>query len=185
MCPVAWNACHSLPGLVTFSRNMAGNLHYSTWLDTFKSFVIDVVCFALPFDTLISRSMLVAQSCLTLCDPMDCSPPGSSVHGILQARTLEWVAIPLSRGISHTQRVNPALPHCRQVLYHWNHQGYLQNLLFHVRCEFGVWMTLRSMARSSCGSFYASFRESHQCFSKVWPGHPCRSPQGLVKRAAS
>ena len=35
---------------------------------------------------------LVAQSCLTLCDPMDCSPPGSSVHGILQARTLEWVA---------------------------------------------------------------------------------------------
>ena len=32
------------------------------------------------------------QSCPTLCDPMDCSPPGSSVHGILQARTLEWVA---------------------------------------------------------------------------------------------
>ena len=41
---------------------------------------------------------LVAQSCLTLCDPMDCSPPGSSVHGILQARTLGWVAIPSSRG---------------------------------------------------------------------------------------
>ena len=36
---------------------------------------------------------LVSQSCLTLCNPMDCSPPGSSVHGILQARTLEWVAI--------------------------------------------------------------------------------------------
>ena len=34
-----------------------------------------------------------AQSCLTLCDPMDCSPPGSSVHGIFQARILEWVAI--------------------------------------------------------------------------------------------
>ena len=42
----------------------------------------------------------VAQSCLTLCDPMDCSPPGSSVHGILQARTLEWVAMPSSRGSS-------------------------------------------------------------------------------------
>ena len=40
------------------------------------------------------------QSCLTLCDPMDCSPPGSSVHGILQARILEWVAISLSRGSS-------------------------------------------------------------------------------------
>ena len=35
----------------------------------------------------------VTQSCPTLCDPMDCSPPGSSVHGILQARILEWVAI--------------------------------------------------------------------------------------------
>ena len=41
------------------------------------------------------------QSGLTLCDPMDCSPPGSSVHGILQARILEWVAIPFSRRSSH------------------------------------------------------------------------------------
>ena len=44
--------------------------------------------------------VLVAQSCLTLCDPMDCSPPGPSVHGILQARILEWAAITLSRGSS-------------------------------------------------------------------------------------
>ena len=42
----------------------------------------------------------VAQSRLTLCDPMDCSPPGSSLHGILQARVLEWVAISFSRGSS-------------------------------------------------------------------------------------
>ena len=41
-----------------------------------------------------------AQSCLTHCDPMDCSPPGSSVHGTLQARILEWVAISSSRGSS-------------------------------------------------------------------------------------
>ena len=41
--------------------------------------------------------VLAAQSCLTLCDPTDCSPPGSSVHGILQAGTLEWVARPSSR----------------------------------------------------------------------------------------
>ena len=40
------------------------------------------------------------QSCLTLYDPMDCSPPGSSVHGILQARILEWLAMPSSRGSS-------------------------------------------------------------------------------------
>ena len=42
----------------------------------------------------------VAQSGLTLCDPMDYSPPGSSVHGILQVRILEWVAISFSRGSS-------------------------------------------------------------------------------------
>jgi len=48
----------------------------------------------------MSMCVLVAQSCLTLCNPMDCSPPGSSVHGILQARILEWVAIPFSRGSS-------------------------------------------------------------------------------------
>ena len=44
--------------------------------------------------------MLVTQSCLTLCNPMDCSQPGSSVHGILQARILEWIAMPSSRGSS-------------------------------------------------------------------------------------
>ena len=42
----------------------------------------------------------VARSCPTLCDPMDCSPPDSSVHGILQTRILEWVAISFSRGSS-------------------------------------------------------------------------------------
>ena len=43
---------------------------------------------------------LITQSYLTLCNPMGCSPPGSSVHGILQARILEWVAISFSRGSS-------------------------------------------------------------------------------------
>ena len=54
------------------------------------------------------------QLCVTLCDPMDCSPPGSSVQGILQARILEWVVMPFSRGSSQqrdgTQSpVSPAL----------------------------------------------------------------------------
>ena len=54
------------------------------------------------FDTevILAHVVLVAQSCLTLCDPMNSSPPGSSVHGILQERILEWVAIPFSRGSS-------------------------------------------------------------------------------------
>ena len=48
----------------------------------------------------ILKCSVVTQSCPTLCDPMDCSPPGSSVHGILQARILEWVAISSFRGCS-------------------------------------------------------------------------------------
>ena len=46
---------------------------------------------------------LVSKLCLTLCDPMDCNPPGSSVHGTLQAEMLDWVAISFSRGIFPTQ----------------------------------------------------------------------------------
>ena len=49
---------------------------------------------------LMKVKVSVAQSCLILCDPTDCSPLGSSVHGIPQARILEWVAIPFSRGSS-------------------------------------------------------------------------------------
>ena len=67
--------------------------------------------------------VLVAQLCPTLCHPMDCSPPGSSVHGILQARTLEWVAIPLSRGSSQPKNQTRGLLHWRQILYHLGHQG--------------------------------------------------------------
>ena len=51
-----------------------------------------------------------AQSCWTLWDPVDCSPQGSSVHGILQARILKSVAMPISRGIFPTQGWNPGSP---------------------------------------------------------------------------
>ena len=51
----------------------------------------------------------VAQSCRTLCNPMDCSLSGSSVHGIFQARVLEWIAISFSRGSSRT-RIEPGSP---------------------------------------------------------------------------
>ena len=62
-------------------------------------------------------SVLVCQLCPTLCNTMAYSLPGYSVHGILQARILEWVAIPSSR-VSDT-----SLLHCRQILYHLRHQG--------------------------------------------------------------
>ena len=66
--------------------------------------------------------MLVAQQCLTFFDPMDCSPPGSSVRGILQARILEWMPF-LSPGIFPTQGWNPGLLHCRQILFCVSHQA--------------------------------------------------------------
>ena len=60
-----------------------------------------------------------AESCPTLCDPMDCSPPGSSVHGILQARILEWVAISFSMGSSWLRDQIQVSCIGRQMLYYW------------------------------------------------------------------
>ena len=57
----------------------------------------------------------VTQLCPTLCDPMD-----YTVHGILQAKILEWVAFPW---VSQTQGQNPGFPHCRQILYQLNYKG--------------------------------------------------------------
>ena len=71
---------------------------------------------------------LVTQSCPTVCDPTDCSPPGSSVHGILQVRILPF----LLQGIFLTQGSNPGLLHCKQILYHLSHQrrGFYSILYF-------------------------------------------------------
>ena len=64
----------------------------------------------------------VTKSCPTLCDPVDCSLPGSSVHGILQARILEWIAIFSSRGYSRLRDqtlISEVFCISRQILYHW------------------------------------------------------------------
>ena len=77
----------------------------------------------------------VTRSCLTIWDPVDCSPPGSSVHGILQARMLEWVATSFSRGsyqpwdwtcISRVSCVH------RQILYHWATREALHTLYIYI-----------------------------------------------------
>ena len=69
--------------------------------------------------------VLLAQSCLTLWDPMDCSTPGSSVHGILQTRILQArVLEPFpSPWDLPDPGMTPGLPHCRQILYSLSHQG--------------------------------------------------------------
>ena len=66
--------------------------------------------------------MLVAQSCLTLCDPIDCSLPSYSVHGILQARILEWIHS-LLQAVFPTQEFSMGVLNCRQILCYQNHKG--------------------------------------------------------------
>ena len=66
---------------------------------------------------------LAAQSCLNLCDPIDCSPPGSSVHGDSPGRNTRVGCHAILQGIFPTQGSNPGLPHCRWILYRLSHQG--------------------------------------------------------------
>ena len=81
----------------------------------------------LPMQGVWIRSLVKLRSHMPqlklFCDPMDYSPPGSSVHGIFQARILEWVAMPsLLQGIIPTQESNLGLLHWRQILYPLSHQ---------------------------------------------------------------
>ena len=65
----------------------------------------------------------VAQSYPTLCDPMDCSPSGSSVHGDSPGKNTGVGSHSLLQGIIPTQGSNSGLLHCRRILYHLSHQG--------------------------------------------------------------
>ena len=81
-------------------------------------------CSHSPFLTLLQPAMcLVAQLCLTLCDPIDCSPPGSSVHGDSPGKKTGVGYHALLQRIFPTQGSNPGLPHCMWILYHLSHQG--------------------------------------------------------------
>ena len=108
--------------------------------------------------------MVVFQLCPALCNPMDSSLPGFSVHGILQARILEWVAIPFSRGSSWPR--DRTLVSCigRRVLYHWatiqstimNKSGRVSNTQFR-------WDYFGSSEKDSwqSGLFWFCFLEQH------------------------
>ena len=66
---------------------------------------------------------LVAQSCPSLYDPVDCSLPGSSVHGDSPGKNTGMGCHALLQGIFPTQGLNSGLPHCRQMLYPLSHKG--------------------------------------------------------------
>ena len=69
------------------------------------------------------KEVKVIQSCQTLCDPMDCSLPGFSVHGDSLGKNTGVGCHALFQGIFPPQGSNPGLLHCRQILYHLSHQG--------------------------------------------------------------
>ena len=115
------------------------------------------------------------QSCPTLCGPVDCSLPGSFVHGILQTRILKWVAMPCSRGSSRPKDWTPVSYISsigRRILYHYHHLGsprrflkYILNLWFaslkrkFERIQFlappGI-LVIPKLSKTQCCCFHAS-----------------------------
>ena len=88
-----------LPQKLSASRSK--NWYSPLWTTqalSWKNMILVILVLISSFVPMVAVYSLAAKLCPTLCDPMDCSPPACSVHGILQARTLEWVAMPYSRG---------------------------------------------------------------------------------------
>ena len=102
----------------TLCGNLGGR---GVWgrMDTCKCMAESLCCPPKTITTLLIGYVLclVVQSCLTLCNPMDCNSPGFSIHGILQTRILEWVTMTSSRASSQAKGLNAGLLHCRQILY--------------------------------------------------------------------
>ena len=135
---------------------LSDSLHY-VWLTPGPSTSLQMN----QFHSFLSKvKVLVVQSCPTICDTMDCSRPGSSVRGILQARILEWGAIPFSRGSSRLRNwtwvsciagwfftiwatrgvpfYNWLIFHCilvRQLLYPFIFDGHFRSLLYPGCCK--------------------------------------------------
>ena len=102
---------------------------------------------ATRWSVLVMTCVLCAQSCPTLCDPLDCSPAGSFIHGIFQARILEWVATSYSRGSFWPRdRTRVSCNSClgRQILLPLNHVGSPRNIKVCVYIYFVVVQSLKS-----------------------------------------
>jgi len=90
----------SLALCLSFSISLSLSLYIYIYIHTHIHTCIYRQWFVIHIYMKVKVKVFVIQSCPTLCDPTDCSLPDSSVHGFLQARILEWVAIPFSRGSS-------------------------------------------------------------------------------------
>ena len=112
---ISWTSQESPSSGVTFYQELpSSGFSWSSSQASGGCPVFSQYYFLFCMDIEKKMKVLVAQSCPTLCNPMDYGPPGSSVHGILQGRILEWVAIPPPRdlpdlGIEPTSLMSPAL----------------------------------------------------------------------------
>ena len=131
LCGVAWPSSYQgswLPPQRVIQKTRAkAAMPFVTWPQK-----LHIVIFAYPTSHLrqpwfsVCRDCvlgLVAQSGPTLCNPMDCSPPGSSVCGDSPGKNTGVSCQALLQGSFPTQGSNPSLPHCRQILHHLSHQG--------------------------------------------------------------
>ena len=98
-----------------------GNLKWRSFCGKQSCRSSKTVNIELPHDPVTYLTVLVTQMCLTLCDLMECSPPGSSVHGILQARILEWVTISFYRGSPQPRDRTQIFCIAGRFLYHLSH----------------------------------------------------------------
>ena len=116
----------------------------------------------------------VTQSCPTLCDPTD-----YIVHGILQARILEWVAVPFSRASTQPRVRTQVCPHCRQILYQLSHKGKPKILEWVAYPFFSRSSPPRNWTGVSCiaGRFFTSWatRVSLSLLCIVWTVYICQS----------
>ena len=116
----------------------------------------------------LNASCMHAQSCLTLCNPMDYSPPDASIHGVFQARILEWVVIPFSRGSSQSRdRTDVTSIFCigKRIIYHWAIQEVPNtSLSFPIQ----PWSLLHSWAEISLLKKQRSWLQTAWC---IWTDH--------------
>ena len=116
------------------TRDQIPNIRWTT--EKSKSIPENIYLGLIDYSKAFDSVVVVAQSCPTLCNPMDCSPPGSSIYGIFQARVLEWAAISFSRASSRSRDrtwVSHIVDRCftvwatREVLWQCRSQQTMEN----------------------------------------------------------
>ena len=157
--------CHSVKQLGSFLKTVSfiwpGNLTHGHLIQR----NVNICSYKNLYTDICAVLCLVAQLWLSLCDPMDCSPPGSSIHRHSPGKNSGVGCHSVLQGIFLTQGLNSGLPHCRQILYCLSHQG-SPRILEWVTCPFSMgfsWPRNWTWVSHIAGGFFTSCatREVH------------------------